>query len=306
MVQTILVPLDGSLLAERALPYAIDLGRALHARVLLLRVVQAPALSDRPEAENDARAYLKVTADLLRAERVEVETRVAYRYLEDVGQAIANVVGEWHPDLVLMSTHGRGGLDRLLFGSVADGVIRRVNRPVLLIGAACQTPWPTQRPPRALVPLDGSDFALEALGPAGELLDATGGELVLAQVVELPNYVYGADGFAYTVLDTEELQARAAAYLEETAAGLRARGRQVQTVTAVGYAPATIARLAREQRADLIAMATHGRGGLARMVLGSVAMGTLQQAHVPLLLIRPAGVAAEAKSTAPETSGPPA
>jgi nucleotide-binding universal stress UspA family protein len=291
MIEKVLVPLDGSLLAERALPYAMDLARATGARLTLLRVTLAPALSSRPEAENDATAYLKVTGDVVRAEGLEVETRIYHRYLEDVGQAVTNYVREQRPDLIVMSTHGRGGLGRLLYGSVADGVMRQAMAPVLLITAGCERPWPSMHPPRILVPLDGSEFAEDALQPACELLSVLGGELLLVQVIEPPTYAFAGDGFAYAALDLDEMKREGERYLEKVSAGLRAEGKVVREVVEVGFAPSVIAEVARDRKADLVAMATHGRGGLARVVLGSVTTGLLHKLNLPLLLVRPVGVA---------------
>ena len=156
------------------------------------------------------------------------------------------------------------------------------------------------------MPLDGSTIAEAALGPIGELAAALGAELLLTQVVELPVPML-TDGAVYVPdWDPEEALVSARQYLEDTAADLRAAGRTVRTLAVAGppsvvsQAARVIADTAAQEGADVIAMATHGRGGLARLVMGSVATGVLQQASVPLLLVRPA--AAERRSTGPRAA----
>jgi nucleotide-binding universal stress UspA family protein len=157
------------------------------------------------------------------------------------------------------------------------------------------------------VPVDGSNLSEEALGPAAELAEMLGADLLLLRVVEPPVAVLGDATFASFRPD-EELAA-AEQYLEGVAGRLRAEGRTVAARAAVGFASWEIGRAARDEGVDAIAMATHGRGGMARLVLGSVATLTLQRTPVPLLLARPAAVAramaGPTTAAEPEPVGPP-
>jgi nucleotide-binding universal stress UspA family protein len=310
MLKTILVPLDGSALADRALPVALALAAKCDGRTVLVRAALAHTLPGVDPTEAQVRAiaeaedHLAVAAGRLTAQGHAVETAVPYGEPAD---AIIEEIQIRRPDLVVMASHGRSGLGRWVYGSVADAVLRRAEVPVVLVPAAGEQPWPTNRAPRILVPLDGSDLAAEALGPASELARQFAAELVLLSVIQPPTYAY-AEGFDYVVFEPEEERAAVAGDLEAIAERLRGDGLTVSIRTAVGFAPATIAEIGREERIDLIVMATHGRGGLARLVLGSVATGTLQRAGLPVLLVRPANVhpASAEPASLPSTPAPAA
>jgi nucleotide-binding universal stress UspA family protein len=294
---TVLVPLDGSELAERALPFAFALARATRGRLLLVRAVLAYSYETEegttkvpvyPRAE----AELAAVASRLRAAGVRADAHVALGIA--AADSILAAAVEHRADLVVMSTHGRGGLGRFLYGSVADEVLRGSDVPVLLVSAACAGTWPSDGKLRVLVPLDGSDLARRALEPLAGLARALPLELVLARAVPVPAPPLAALGdeanfaLAYP-LDPEVDLAAARGELEDQAARLAGVLDVADVRVEQGRPAATIAALAREEGAHLIAMSTHGRGGLTRLVMGSVATGTLHHATVPLLLV-PAGV----------------
>jgi nucleotide-binding universal stress UspA family protein len=303
MLSTILVPLDGSAFAERALPYATTLARAAHARLLLLRAVLAHPLpgTDPAHAQltavQHAEAALTAVAERLRRDGLPVDTAV---YYDEAATAIADAAHYRHADLIVMSTHGRTGLGRWLYGSVADRVLRRAEVPLLLIPATCERGWSAEGALRVLVPLDGSALAEEALATGREMV------LLLVQVVEPPAPIV-ADGASYIPpFDEDTAVALATQYLKRLADSLLARVRTVEIHTAVGEPAACIAQAARQYEADVVAMATHGHGGLARLVLGSVATGVLARASTPLLLVRPAAVREAARVTPPAAATGPA
>lgn len=149
MFKRILVPLDGSRLAEAALPAALELASKFDSEVTLLRVVQPPQLmlshtdgsvyaelltSLRQEANEDARFYLKTHQNSLRQQGYRVKAHVTEG--EPVAEVILEVVTGLGCDTIVMSTHGRGGVSRWVFGSVADKVLRQANVPVILIRAS--------------------------------------------------------------------------------------------------------------------------------------------------------------------------
>jgi nucleotide-binding universal stress UspA family protein len=235
-----------------------------------------------------AEAELTASAEPLRAGGLAVGVSV---YYDQPGRAILDAAAHRPADLIAMSTHGRSGPGRWLFGSVADEVLRRAEVPVLLVPGACPPGWgaaPTRR--QVLVPLDGSELAEEALAPACELAERLGADLRLLRVVEPPVPLV-ADEVSYPAAVNQDAELAAAqAYLDRVLARLRAAGRAGEASALLGEAATTIAAVAREQGVDAIAMATHGRSGLARLVLGSAATGVLQRAAMPLLLVRPATV----------------
>lgn len=306
MYRTILVALDGSSLAERALPHAESLARASGARIHLVRAAPPETFAglgpvdDQTWVMREAETYLREIASRL-GSRVPADAAVFYG---EAASAIVDEANRTQADLIVMSTHGRSGLGRWVYGSVADEVIRRAEIPVFLVPAAGEHRWPESRPLRVMVPLDGSDLATEAIEPASALAQTFGAELLLVRIVVPPTYAYiGAHPYAYEgsnpyeAFDLDGELAEAGRYLEQIAAPLRSGGLSVRTHVASGNPVAQLAAIAREKDADVIAMATHGTGGLTRLVIGSVATGTIQRASVPLLLVRPSTI----RRLSPET-----
>jgi nucleotide-binding universal stress UspA family protein len=289
MYQTILVPLDGSRLAERALPYAIHLARAARGQLLLLRVVSEAAMAHRTQSDLERRARQ------VRQEGITVDAIVG---CGDAAQVIAGTATGEGADLIAMSTHGQSGLGRWLYGSVPDGVLRRATVPVLLIPATCEHPWPPRGPRRILVPHDGSAAAHEAIGPAAQFGRLFGAEVRLLRVIEPPAH---ADPAA----PGENLAAQLAAARGSMAAAaetLQAQDIEVSVRADVGPAARTIASYAQEEGTDLVVMATHGQTGLAQVLMGSVATGIVERANRPLLLVRPSAVRAAAPASAEVTA----
>lgn len=290
MVTRILVPLDGSPLAARALPYATALARATHARLILLRVVEAHGLTvqSRTRAQitvlQEAEAYLEQLAAPLRTQGLTVDVATPY----DVpAEAILDEIALRDADLVVMATHGRGGLGRWVCGSVAARILHATKVPVLLVRAWQEQPTqPFAAKPRIIVPLDGSPFAEAALPTARDLAATLGGELLFVQAVAPPEVTLVAE-FAYAMFDPEAELAAATTYLRDLTAAEIAAGRPAQFVTQVAHPVSLLAEVARANNAALIVMATHGRNNVGRLVMGSVADATLREGNTPLLLVRP-------------------
>jgi nucleotide-binding universal stress UspA family protein len=197
--------------------------------------------------------------------------------------------------LTVMASHGRGAVERAWLGSVADRFVRTTEAPVLLVRAR-----PAEETQdlsvdvsfeKVLVPIDGSEFSKAALAPATALAGATGTQYVLVRIIE-PPYTPGAAllpaGFEFSEKQVEALRREAEADLEAVAKPLRAQGNAVATVSEFSAPIATgILRLAEKRRVDVIAIATHGRGGITRTVLGSVADKVIRGADCPVLIVRP-------------------
>jgi len=317
MYRTIMVPLDGSPLGEYALPFALGIARRVGAALDLVHVctpvgpnvfggeLDAPVLGEtrRAQLRSRARAYLDQIAGSLSAcwELAITVTLLDGRAVDTLyDHALASGA-----DLVVMTTHGHGPLARAWMGSVADKLVRRLPMPVLLVRPHEQAPdllevMYERTFEHVLIPLDGSALAEEILEPAIALGELMGAEYTLLQAIEVPvlGYAPAAQVAGLDEQVLEQWRAQARAYLERVAGRMRAHGLVVRThVTSAPPALAIIDE-ARRHAADLIALSTHGRGGLARMLLGSVADTVVRWAGVPVLIQRPRGEVAPVAAVA--------
>jgi nucleotide-binding universal stress UspA family protein len=307
MLRSLLVPLDGSKLSEFSLPIAGDLaqrtGAALH-----LAHVHTPYEPDQllfttpfqfehvSLAEYDTKhrvqeeSYMTDLADGLSREGTSVDTAIL-----DGTEIVAELIDyadRVATDMIVMSSRGRSGVRRMWLGSVADAMLRRTSVPLIVVHPTEKGATVTRGDGRTfgrhlLVALDGSTLAESVLGPAAELAHATGGHMTLVRVVG-PHVSAGEmsalSGAGYADTSTAE----AIRYLEQTAESIRGEGMTVATRVATGSAPAlALARMVHQLGADLVAIATHGYGGIARTALGSVADQLLRSSPVPILVMRP-------------------
>jgi nucleotide-binding universal stress UspA family protein len=304
-VRTILVPLDGSTFAEDAIPVAANLARRWGAHVEFVTV--EPPLSTAlmsydssdecavtPEAlREQLHRYLSSQADAVRTTH---GIRASERVLRGVpAPALARHIEAHKIDLVVMTTHGRGGLSRFWLGSVADGLLRRTKAPVLLLRPGSATA-PGQFH-RVLVAIDESAQGEALLDPAVTLAGATpGSAVVLVRVIEPPLWVGRPE--------LERPARRAAAdQLERLAQRLRLRGTPATVRVEAG--PTVAARIleaADAVEADLIVVGTHGARGVERLVLGSVADKVVRGAK-QAVLVAPCGPERQAPAVQPETAG---
>lgn len=296
MYKRIFLPLDGSTFAESSLPLALALSRMTHARLHLISVVEPiPAFAYaewEPAARDWSTEYLdSVAARVSNSAGGEVTTAVhTGRVVETLHQEVETLGA----DLVIMATHGRGALSRAWLGSVADAFVRASAVPVLLVRPLeGQAPSPelSQGFDTLLVPLDGSDLSESALEHATEFGALFGAAYHLTRVVAYPVEIaspYLPQTVQMNVDIMAEAKESAAAYLEERADRMRRRGLRVTVSVAVDpQAAHGILSEADAVGCDLISMATHGRGGVSRVVLGSVADKVLRGTNVPLLLYKP-------------------
>ena len=285
MYSKILVPLDGSNVSEQIVPYARFFADAYGIPVELLRITDPDARPPfwPPEISGQ---YLKKIA----AEYFSGTTSAA----AEVGAPAMVIVDRAKIDpscLIAMATHGISGARRWLLGSVTSKVVQTATNPLLLIRP---THTPDALTPvkmdQIFVPLDGSGLAEKTLPHACALTKRLNLEMQLLHVYSLP-----VD--AYVVTDgviaqgpaqyREELARQAQDYLDGKVAGLRAEGfKRVVAIALEGDAASEIIDLGRKAPNSLIAMSTHGRSGIGRWVLGSVAEKIIQHAHNPVLLIR--------------------
>ncbi len=300
MTTQILVPLDGSPLAEQALPCAITLGRGLPATLVLLRAVwippdargildsaglEASALMEQLEVE--ANDYLRKVASQLQDASLSVRQVVRQG---PAAEAIVDYAEQKDIQQIVMATHGYTGVSRWTHGSVAERVLQSVSVPVLLVRAQegeVSAPWEPMPCQRILVLLDGSAVAEQVLPSATSVARAFGAGIVLFQVpiVYFAGSLIGEWYLPFQgVLETAEQEAQA--YLDRVASRLKEQGINVSTAMQIGAVAESIIGYAEANRIDLIAMCTHGRTGRGRWTLGSVADRVLRASSMPILLVR--------------------
>lgn len=300
MVSPILVPLDGSRLAEQALPCAVMLGKGLSAELVLLRAVSMETDADEAlkeigleidrlmdQAEAEAEGYLEKVAAQIREPGLGVSQAVRRG---PAAEAIVDYANQTDAQQIVMATHGHSGISRWRYGSVAERVLQSANVPVLLIRAKEGEEGgrqETKHCQRILVPLDGSEMAEQVLPATADVARAVGAEMILLRVVTLQ--VYGSsEAMWYPGPDgwVEAITQAAVTYLNQVADSLRERGVGVTIATETGPVAETIIRFAEANLIDLVAMCTHGRTGLVRWALGSVADRVLRGGSTPVLLVR--------------------
>jgi nucleotide-binding universal stress UspA family protein len=303
MLTNVLVPLDGSSLAETALPAAISLVRRKHGHVELVIVhedvpYEWQGYEDGPwHSMNESTQvhYLHDKAEQLSGAR---DMTVGHALLRgDVADQICAHAAEVGADMIVMGTHGRTGLARALVGSVADAVVRRATIPVLLLRSSGGTssartlPLPFRR---ILVPIDDSPQSRLIFDAVAGVVERGVTELLLLRVVApVPRVVDATFPYGYVSGPPDETTTScivSAADHELTGAAVDLAQRTCcdvdpHVVVAKHPAPAILG-FAKQYGADLIAMATHGRGLLSQLVVGSVAAKVLRDAVVPLLVIR--------------------
>ncbi|HEY1296813.1 MAG TPA: universal stress protein [Chloroflexota bacterium] len=288
MLKTIVVPLDGSPLAERALSLATALSIPTAAHLVLVRVFA----HDPPSVEaTPLGTYLDKTAADLRDRGFDVDT------VELIGDPVAKAIGhaaeQQQADLIVMTTHGRTGPARWLLGSVAEALVKCSPVPVLLHRA-----WDPGRrsillgdQPGLLVTVDGSRFAEAALPATLSLADDLGAKVLLVRVDPRSPDVLQAEEDAAASMSGQAYQPLVATreYLNELADRLRAEWPSIAINTRVECGdPATaIVAAAEDVQAALVVMATHARTGVQRMTLGSVADRVLQHGRAPIVLVHP-------------------
>jgi nucleotide-binding universal stress UspA family protein len=304
MYRSLMVPLDGESFGEYALPLALGIARRGGGSVQLVHVCASPAPTaftaatpideetrQMPNQERAA-AYLRALASCL-SERWDVPITTALLDGSVADTLYAHALTS-RADLVVMTTHGHGPLPRFHLGSVADALVRRLPIPTLLARPHDQAldlleSVHEQVFQHVLIPLDGSTLAEAIVERAVALGTPMDAEYTLLQALDLPTIGYApalhATGADERIL--KQWRGEAQHYLDRVAEPLVARGLRVSAYTVIGAPAGAILEYTREHAVDVIAIATHGRGGLARALLGSVADAVLRGAGVPVLLFRP-------------------
>lgn len=300
MFSHLLIPLDGSRLAETVLPLGASLARKLGSAVTLLHVIERDAptaihgdrhLTNAQEAER----YLLDLSQRQFAEFGAVEVHVHADVESDVARSIVEHARERASELVLLCTHGRGGLRHRLFGGIAQRVLRFGTVPVMLAPPAPQDAGTAFHCRHVLVPLDGQPEHEQALPVATDLSRRCGAELHVLAVVPTFDTLSGAQarsrqllpGSTAAMLDFHEEDVTA--YVRDVAARLHREGIDTAVDVTRGEPRSVIVGVAERTGADLIVMGTHGKVGLDAFWEGSVAPWVAGRADTALLLVPLAG-----------------
>lgn len=289
MTARILVPLDMSDFGEHALPVAIGIARRIGGRVHAVHCYEPPLPAIHPAG---VAPYDPQLDRVLRDEAASYLARVADRARQKCGVALrtellsaptvptlVSYAADADIDLIVMTTHGRGGISRAWLGSVADALVRRTSVPVLLLRPREEEVVFACEPDTShmVIPLDGSELSEGILAPAFAIARLSGARVTLLRVVQ-PEVRERTD------VETEVRDARR--YLDGLVAELP--DANVDVAVEVHASPAiAILEYAAMRGADLIALATHGRGGWSRVALGSVADKVVRGTARPVLLYRP-------------------
>jgi nucleotide-binding universal stress UspA family protein len=294
MFKHILVPLDGSHLAEAALAPAALIAKTLGAPVTLIHIIEQDARhevhKDRHLTEADeAQVYLREVAARSFPSGVKVETHVHSAAVEDVAQSIVeHTREEFAPDLIVMCTHGTSGVRGLLFGSIAQQVVAQGTTPLLLVRP---TTAGTFQLKKIFVPLDSESVHDDGLSLSEELARAFDAELYLLSVIPTFSTLAGERAAASSMLPVTTTalldikEENTTEHLQEHLDTLHAAGLRAAAEVARGDPASEIIKSAEKAGADLIVLSTHRKAGMGAFWARSVAPNVANRSNLPLLLI---------------------
>ena len=295
MYEKILVPLDGSELAELALPYAEELAAKLGSEVTLLAVTESAEVQDYYEQQvyiqrriDAAESAIKRYLEKPKGEESKVKSAILVGH---PAEEIVDYADKEEMGLIIMATHGRSGIRRWALGSVADKVVRAAKQPVALIRAKGARNDLRERGilNKVLVPLDGSKESETIIPYINELASRLKVEVILLMVVSKAYHVEAVGEemvqIPYTENEMGLLTANAGSYIQKMEDLLKGAGIATKTELRTGDAAEEIIKIADELRSDMVAMSTHGRSGISRWTLGSVANKVLHNGNTPVLLV---------------------
>lgn len=290
----ILVPLDGSELAEKVLTTAVDLAESFSAELLLLRVREplGHVMDTEMRAQlhrlrkDEIQAYMKrvMQSDVIHG-RVKAEAKLMSGA---VAETIIDCAQKSDVDLIMMSSHGRSGIGRWVYGSVAEKVLRQSPCATIILQAKADVPMFTHK--HFLVTLDGSKLAEKAIDPLLPIARALSARVTFLRVTTMP--YLGTEAIDPLVskqnLDRIEERERMEAreYLQRVRNTLTDTGVPISIEVTSGPVAETILSYAEHQDVDLIAISSHGRSGVGRWFYGSVAEKVLRGAPCAMLVTR--------------------
>jgi nucleotide-binding universal stress UspA family protein len=296
MFKHILIPLDGSLLAESALPAAAYLARVFNARVTLIHIIEQDASATVHGERHlilaeEAEKYLKEVACRAFAAEVKVECHVHIEATSNVSRSIVVHQDELRPNLIVMCVHGKPGLQRMFFGNIAQKVVASGDIPLLLIHSETKASSTSFVCNLILAPTDGEYAHESGLTVAYGLARATGAKLHLLSVVPTTGVLSGRHvttqrfmpGTTTTMLDMAEKQL--CTYLQQQLLQIQHQGLVGSAEIRRGDPAAVIAETAEISNTSLIVLGTHGKVGTDAFWNDSIGAKVAGQTHHPLLLV---------------------
>jgi len=286
--QKILVPLDGTELSEKALPYAKSIAKVKNSSVVLF-AVSLTVFAER--RDHLFASYLELTANKLNEEGIKAVTATGYG---DVAEEVLKYTNNNNIELIVIATHGYTGAKRWMFGSITQKVLYGTTIPVLLIKS--KTPEASMEFNRIMVPVDGSAFSESTFPYVEELAENTDKEILLLHICEPPVVPsYGSRPInpkwkKYRDDMWTETEKQATNYLKKITTAMTKKGLNVKSRIAkaqTGEVAKIIMKISKEENIDLITIATQGRTGVNNLVYGSVTHKIVRESLQPLLLIRP-------------------
>jgi nucleotide-binding universal stress UspA family protein len=284
----ILVPLDGSEIAEKALPFVKSIARLKNSNVILFAVSLTVFVDRRDRLFT---SYLEVTAKELSEEGIKATTATSYG---DVAREIVKYANDNKIDLIVMATHGYSRAKQWMFGSITQKVLYGTRVPVLLIKS--KSPDVSVEFSRILLPLDGSPFSESAFPYVVGLAKNTNKEILLLHICEPPIVPsYGSRPINPTWQKHRddmwrEMEGLSTSYLKKTMAALKKKGIKAKSRVIRAQSSdvvKTIMQVSKEENIDLIIIATRGRSGVSSWVYGGIANKIVDEFSQPILLIRP-------------------
>jgi nucleotide-binding universal stress UspA family protein len=296
-IQKILFPTDFSVCAESAYSHAVHLARRYNAELHVVSAIVRPS-----DEESSPLSFLQLESDdkthdmtlgkagsveRSAADDTEPRTVTVQLHATSPADAVVEYADTHDIDLIVMGTHGRHGVDRILLGSVAEKVVRLTDCPVLTVRQGVETHAQSGLADKILVPFDFSEHSYGALRVARELALAYDAHIDLLHVVQevvLPN-IYGVEPMPIAIPDVEK---RAVEALEEVAR--KALGElPFATHVRLGHPAFDIVKFAETCNSDMIVIATHGLTGVRRLLMGSVTEKIVRMAPCPVFTVRPFG-----------------
>ena len=297
MFRKIIIPLDGTLLAEEVLPWVQQITKADETEIVLvynLADSPVPEVTDPTGETAEEIAHhlygpIQVYLNQQRDQLEQVGYRVDVQSVKDgTASQIVRAAAGIDADLIAMATHGRSPIGRWVLGSVADAVLHRAQQPVYLVRAGIAPPQHTLIQ-RILLPLDGSGLSEQSLPVARGIATAFDAHILLMQVIPATGTVAKPSPLMTHEARTTDSSTRLIAvesYLEAQQVALQASGVNCDREVLVGEPAAAIVAASKENQSDIIVMATHARTGLDRFLQGSVAGNVLHDSVCPLLLVK--------------------
>ncbi|MCJ7654872.1 MAG: universal stress protein [Dehalococcoidia bacterium] len=283
MYERILVPLDGSELAEQAIPYAELLARKFNSEVIFITVCLAGDPLERALREYIERRVEKIQSLGMKTRSVCIEGEPA--------ASIIDFAGKNDISLIAISTHGRTGVSQWLLGSIANKVVQRSHIPVFLVRSSQPAKTPADKELRKiLLTLDGSQFSETIIPYVERLAKVMDSEVALLRVIEpakLPQLAAYIDREKYEKDFMAKLKREAKRYLGKKKTALASKGIKVNSVLLEGKPAETILQYAEDKSVNLIALTTHGFSGVTKWAYGSVASRIIEASSKPTLLVRP-------------------